>query len=121
MPSSFSFDEEGSERAAQAHLVIADFLSVSQVKLGGLFSVVIEPEDWQQVCSWGHGTSQKITSGKRGCFAIRARALFFLLATESAETPVFRFRSFEDGDVGVGVLPECEELLVLGSSLRGFA
>jgi hypothetical protein len=38
------------------------------------------------------------------------------IGTESAEVPEFRFCSFEDGAVGVGVLPHCKELLVLRAS-----
>ena len=37
------------------------------------------------------------------------------------EVPVFRISSFENGRIGVGVLLECVELLVLGSSLRGIS
>ena len=37
------------------------------------------------------------------------------------EVPVFRISSFENGRIGVGVLLECVEPLVLGSSLRGIS
>jgi hypothetical protein len=31
---------------------------------------------------------------------------------------VFGFCGYEDGDIGVGVFPECEEIVVGGTSLR---
>jgi hypothetical protein len=42
------------------------------------------------------------------------------IRAESAEVPVFRFRSFEKGDIRIRALPKCEELLEFDSHLRGF-
>jgi hypothetical protein len=36
----------------------------SQVKLGGFFGVVIEPEEWRKFVHAWHGTSQEVTSDK---------------------------------------------------------
>jgi hypothetical protein len=36
----------------------------TQVKLGGFFGVVIEPEEWRKFVHGWHGTSQEVTSDK---------------------------------------------------------
>ena len=43
------------------------------------------------------------------------------IRTESAEVSEFRLCSFEDGDIRIRMVPKCEEILVLGSSLCRFS
>jgi hypothetical protein len=43
------------------------------------------------------------------------------LSKESLQLGVLRFGFLQDGDVGVGILPQREEIIVGGASLRAIA
>jgi hypothetical protein len=81
---------------------------------------IVGPIDRDVRAARGHGAfslarGQGASDGSTG--VPRCRQVFF----ELLELGVFRFRGDEDGDIGVGVFPQREEVLICRSCFGGVA